>query len=160
MSDDQHEGTYVSVRYSKSDSERLYEIFKTIIDNPYTPEHLHTTLMYSRETPFIDDIRPVLVGKSITLWNPRLTLFGDDHNVLVMEFDSPVLQQRHKELKQMGLMHSYDEFRPHITLTEDYRGSLVDVLSMKNPFIDQTMMNLTIRSETFEPVKEEGWQES
>ncbi len=105
-------------------------------------DDLHVTLVHSR-TP-IDWMK---AGGGMVWGNDdgRLTVppggprsvevFADD--AVVVEFSSTPLQWRHEEIVQAGAAHSYDEYRPHITIAkalpagkeardiEPYRGKIV-----------------------------------
>lgn len=110
-------GTYVSVEYDPNDSEAIYEFYKDIVPEMYTPNSIHTTLMYSKDTPYLS-IQPSLIGTVLSINNPKYEIFGEKKDCLVVSFDSDILSDRHQELTDMGLKHSWDEYRPHITLSD------------------------------------------
>lgn len=75
----------------------------------------HITLMYSPDTPALE-ITPELNGSELVLNNPRFSLFGEDGDYLVLEFDNEKLQDLHQVYKEAGEVNTFNEYRPHITL--------------------------------------------
>jgi len=89
----------------------------------------HCTLIFSKGT----DINPKRVKSYIDTYFPK-TVSAEVHgfecfdsipkdgerdiakSCIVMELDSTVLREMHKELKDLGLSHSYPEFRAHVTI--------------------------------------------
>jgi len=83
---------------------------------------LHVTVMYS-ESPFgwshDDADRENLMIRG---GERRVSKFGENGNVLVLEIESEYLQRRHQELVDRGAMPSHAPYRPHITITYNAEG--------------------------------------
>lgn len=115
---DTSKGTYVGIEYDKGEVEQLLKLFKqSKIPDLYTPNLIHTTLMYSKDTEYVQ-VLPKLIGTYIDIENPQYKIYGKNKDTLVIAFDSEVLQARHKELTKLGLKHSWPDYSPHITLSE------------------------------------------
>jgi len=87
-------------------------------------DDMHVTLAFSRELVDWDQFIPrkgkflVYAPFSVMLKRERsMSLFGDDNNVLVLEFSSPVFQRRWKQFMDKGASWDHDGFKPHITIT-------------------------------------------
>ena len=143
-------GTYMAVYYTlDSVEEHIHSRYRGIIPGLFHPPEIHTTLMYARNNP-IDEysrIEPKLVDENVWVGNPRYELLGEEDKCLTIVFDSEKLLDRHLFLRRQGLVHSYEEFKPHITLTCGYDGSIKSLPKLK-PF------NLIVLSETIEPIIE------
>lgn len=79
---------------------------------------MHTTLIYSR-TP-VDWSLPVFTpepyGLDCDLHAPRLAAFGPHKNLLVLVFEQPHLEARHRALTRFGARSDWAPYRPHLTL--------------------------------------------
>jgi 2'-5' RNA ligase len=93
---------------------------------PIKESELHATLVYSKGTDISEEkIRKMLdAGKqefSGTIKN--VTKFDSqsdsDKCVIVLEVDSYDLEKIHKKLIKIGANHSYDEYRPHVSIVYD-----------------------------------------
>lgn len=111
-------GTYVSIWFSNADE--LLECFRRLgFKNLVSSNSIHCTLLYAENQPWVRNIEPKLIGKRLDLVHPKLDMFGEDNTILVLTFDSPMLEEEHKRIVDtFGLKHSY-KFRPHITLKEE-----------------------------------------
>lgn len=117
-------GSYISVKPTAYDNSEIVIKAKDMGITVPNPSELHCTLMYSPEIG-IPDIK-VDPNKVYEATLGSLALFGERGDYLVVELiDCPELHARHKELKRLGLVPTYPDYRPHITLVDgDYNGSL------------------------------------
>jgi len=91
------------------------------------PWDFHVTVMYSEE-PFMWNRNEPPRDKEILMirgGERSIELFGEENNVVVLRIESAMLSERHQEIIAMGATPSYNEYRPHITIT--YKGQGVDV---------------------------------
>ncbi len=118
-------GTYVGVRASKQTTEELREYCKqNSIDMVGTvhDRRLHVTIIYSlKKIPKLHAIDDEYLATP-----SKLSMFksDDDANVLVLELDCPELILRHEQLKQLGGTHTFSSYKPHVTLSYDFDGSI------------------------------------
>lgn len=121
MEDVEDKGSYVSVKPSEFAKSLIYDLCREMGLAHAESDSLHCTLMYS---PYVSaNYRPDTTKKYQAELG-ELSLYGPNKDFLVVELISPALQARHEELKALGLVHSYDEYRPHITLVEGYYKSI------------------------------------
>ena len=150
-------GTYVCIEYIKNDAlVKFYEWFSQFVKKPTPIEQLHTTIIHSEKSPFFADIMPELNGLTLALDQPRFSLFGENQDILVIEFDSSVLQFRQQSLlnRYKKLKTSFDVYRPHITIEEDTDHTHASVAQLNSFESPQAFFTLTISKEVIEPVKE------
>ena len=112
-------GTFVSIRLTPKCNLRFTSwMDQELIQEPTGAGELHCTMVLDRTTKFIHD--PIVFDPPITV-DPatyHLDLFGADHNVLVLRFESPELEERQAMLmQQYGLVSEFGEYKPHITLS-------------------------------------------
>lgn len=113
-------GTYVAIEFGETSNRNLTKFFenlgvKNIVDD------LHVTLIYSRETMLFDEIDLNLKGELIRFENARYELFGEDKDVLVLRFNSKILNDAHENIKSIGAIHSYPNYSPHLTIAYDMK---------------------------------------
>lgn len=144
-------GTYVGIRYRNIDL--IYKIFQSFLPGiKICPkDSIHTTLFYAKNQPFVDAGSP-LKGQIIVPEKPEFELLGDRGECLVYSFRSRILQDEHERIKKMGLVHSFDVFVPHITLSYDYSG--IHPSHLIAPFIK----DLIVDEEYSDPI-DENWSE-
>jgi hypothetical protein len=142
----QQPGTYVAVYYHPELVEGiLLSRFRGLVGELYAPEDIHTTIIYADNNPF----RPLstrLGGQIVIARNPKYEILGEEDRCLTITFYSDVLHQRHEELRAMGLQHSYPEYKPHITLCENFDGDISALPRLPT-------LVLPIARETVEPIK-------
>lgn len=85
-------------------------------EKPNNGTELHVTLIYSKDLPILSDI--VVKDRFMSGWITGVELWKDhkDRDILVANIKSQSLLEVHDELKSVGLVHSYDDFLPHMTL--------------------------------------------
>lgn len=142
-------GTYVCVEYDADAVAALLKPLKSAkIPDLYTPNLIHTTLMYSTDGDYVQ-VPPTLIGEEVDIVDPEYKIYGKRNDTLVIAFKSKVLEKRHQELKKLGLKHSWDEYSPHITLSESVDKSFD---TTKLPKI--TIKKLKVMIEKSTPIKE------
>lgn len=125
------------------------------LKNPIPVDKLHLTLMYSPDVG-VDDYTPskrplVSVGH----WELE-HLDDDQRTVAIIIRGDEALQQRHRELLDMGAEHTYTPYMAHISLSYD------DVVSdeVANSIKWNVDRKLTFVKEYAEPIEEEVSVES
>jgi len=119
---EQKQGTYVGVRFSEQTKEDIADFMSAMnIPNPIDVDKLHTTLIYSRKQlpNFVPRGRldSIIEGK-FTAFDTWLT--NDGARALVMEYTSPELTGRNKEITMAhGATSDYPEYKVHLTLSYD-----------------------------------------
>lgn len=120
----------------------------------YGAESLHVTVAYSKQP--VDWIK---VGQAWTSkleiepGGPRLhELFGDEGDVLVLQFAASELGWRHQQVIDLGGSHDHGEYQPHITLS--LSGFDVDLTTLQ-PYTGRIVLG----PEIFEEVKSGDWRD-
>lgn len=107
------------------DGRSIYKINELVkfLGLPPNPEKYHCTLMYSKEHP-IDTKGLDFKGKRFKAQMKEVRYWDghDNAGYIVLSLKSNGLHEAHKELKDRGAIHSFDEFEPHITL---YKGQQI-----------------------------------
>ena len=118
------EGTYISVLPTEVSAKEFMQIAKFLpIEEPEMDE-LHCTLIYSPGhtliSPVADNAR-VFSGviEDVKFWKSKT-----GKGYVVVTLTSPQLMTRHKEWLNQGLIHTYDDYSPHVTLAEDVTFSV------------------------------------
>lgn len=122
-------GTYIAYYFSKEtnkDLSKTFDLFKQLFslynisfeDSEYEP---HITLIYDKDTNYEDNKFNKLLNqidnKHIDCDMKFNTLVGHDNRIyLVIELSSVELTEIFKFLTSNGFTHSYNEFKPHITI--------------------------------------------
>lgn len=119
-------GTYVGAKLSNDTVDRLLDFaHKLNLPRITTPESFHVTVLYSLKN--IPNFKPLgILSKPVTNNGWRQTsVFGRNEKVVVVEFRSKFLQDRHNYALSRGGTSTFPDYKPHITLTkdlpEDYR---------------------------------------
>lgn len=118
---DVNEG-YIAVWYSQNDW--LTQLQGLIVANTDTGtpiDKLHTTVMYSSDTPVLDLSNELkLDGKILKIRNLRYSVFGPNKDNIVIEFDNTTLQDLNEVYKASGEKPSEISaiYRPHITMVK------------------------------------------
>jgi len=126
-------GVYISTSLTIDTEVNLINYIKkhiSIIKNvELNYNSLHNTLIYSKAK-----LKEKVIVKDYTyIATPlKLSLFGENNDILVLELDSPELIKRNNELvEQYNFISDYDEYKPHITLA--YKVELTNVDSIPLP---------------------------
>jgi len=120
-------GTFIGARLTKDSANAIAKWIQDI-PNASPIEDLHVTIAFSRNKNIshapkkFDDL--VIDPKTM-----EFALFGENKDMLVLKFESPDLEKRHKYLrKKYNLPWDFDEYSPHITLvtgvTKDHKLKL------------------------------------
>lgn len=124
---------YVGLKLNSSSADAIYSVVNNIgVEGVVFPNDMHVTIMY--------DVRNVIETVDISDKNfvaslTNISMFGDYDDrwsAIVIELECLQLRQRYRELVSMGFTHSYDEFRPHVTIK--YCPTLSDYAVLKTRF--------------------------
>jgi 2'-5' RNA ligase len=119
-------GIYIGMKPTiQSQKEIMMIIGMNPIANAIKPDQLHTTIIYSRKYDRVNLI-PLRYAQGVF---SKLSLFGEDKNVLVMELSSESLVSEHEKImREYDLTWDWDEYKPHITLSYNFTGNLNDIV--------------------------------
>lgn len=138
---------FVSVRPDQMTAQMIAKHLKEIGITEYIdPRDMHVTIMYSRN----DDINTNADPKRdyIATVTNDVTIMGEHpYRALVLRLDSDDLSARHGELFMHGGIHSFDEYRPHLSLKYNVTDEDLRLLR-DNPL---QIGKLILSGETFEP---------
>lgn len=124
-------GTYISVEPTRESISRLCLIAR-LLGIETDEDELHCTLMYAPGSLLPN-------GQAVADYNRMfygtiddITVWGSDTKYLVVIMKSPQLLARHKEWLNKGLVHTFHDYTPHVTLaknpTQDLVFSIAEVL--------------------------------
>jgi len=120
-------GTYSSLLLD-NDSKNM--IASLNIQNPVDINKLHCTIMYSRKpAPDAYSLLPYLPIKAKA---KGFDVFGD---CLVLLLESIDLYELHNATRELGATYDYDEYKPHITLSENNIEQNVSLLQIPDQHI-------------------------
>jgi hypothetical protein len=149
------EGTYAAVTFKPQTVANIHRwLSANNIPNAIKASSVHSTFIYSRK-PLKGkwESKDYRNGLFINPGTYKLEQWEDDgKNILVLKYDSPVLQKRWRKARGMGATWDYPEFKPHITLSYDI-GDL-DISTLEVP-----TFSLVVDKEYSEPLKT-GWAET
>lgn len=117
------------------------------IDGLIKPEDMHLTLMYSANSNILTNPKHEKEYKAEFTGEP-LIMGNDPWRALVIKVKSSEISTRHKELKLFGGVHSYPDFKPHLSLK--YSPTEKDLEVIKKLSIDESLI---FSGESFAPVK-------
>lgn len=138
-SDEHKNGTYVSVHLSPESSDSLFTWVKEHdIENPTPKKEYHCTIVYSRvgiptaKKETLDLPFTAIVSK----WEIFPTQTGA--KCLVARLDCPKMKEAFKMYhSKYAATYDYDEYKPHVTVSYDYKGELPDSLPHLNLVFDK-----------------------
>ena len=105
---------------------------------------MHATQVYSRKPVDLKPRHDTVIAKR------HVGLLGDK-GAVVLHFDSPEMQARHKEAMAAGASHDWPTFQTHVTLSYDAGGK--DLSSIEPPTFP-----LVFGCEVHKPIND-GWAE-
>lgn len=156
-------GNYVSAKVSFDNSD-IQKTFK-IESGKFVPKsELHVTLMYSKETSIdtrkIEDLLSTIDFPLSGTFTHAASFDSKDSDgnatglaTLVLEIDCPEVVNIHQELMNIGLKHSYDEYRPHCSLVYNIDAKECSLLVDKlNKILDNTKYSCSIHTPKAEPI--------
>lgn len=120
-------GTYSSLSLD-NDSKNM--IASLNIQNPVDINKLHCTIMYSHKP--VPDAYNLLPYLPIKAKAKGFDVFGD---CLVLLLESIELHELHKDTRYLGATYDYDEYKPHITLSENNIEQTVSLLQIPDQYI-------------------------
>lgn len=142
-------GTFASVKLDGVSARKIKQHLESIgIKDSIPVDEMHITLMYSRDSVVKGNPEPNAIYRARNIGKP--TIIGNDPwRAIVLDVSSPELGKRHAELRSMGGVHSYDNYRPHLSLK--YSPSDDDLVKLiENPL---PTMELMFTGESFKPCK-------
>lgn len=118
-------GLYAAVKFSKDTIDRILKYCgDKDIPNILNPEDFHSTLCYSRK--LVPDFKPVDElfeegkPKKFEIWESPPNAFKEEKTFcLVLKYSSSYMENRFKEIMDMGATYDYDEYKPHLTISYD-----------------------------------------
>lgn len=142
-------GNYYGVKPTDEAKEKIESIMKDLkLKEPVDVDDIHVTLMYSP-----DKGNPMIPPSDLEYkaHPSKFALFGDEKDCLVIKLESKDLEARHKELLATGFIHTYDDYKPHITLSYNYEGDIPDEKVLKD------LGEMSFSSEYMQPI-DENWK--
>lgn len=119
-------GTYVSLSLDDKSSKALDNwSSENKVENQLDPSDYHVTVIYSRKgVPAVEDhVFDLPIAAKISAFEIFPTQTGN--KCLVAKVDSKELTELHKSIrKEYGATHDYPEYKPHVTLSYDYKGEV------------------------------------
>lgn len=114
-----NKGTYIALKVSEETQEALTQYIKeNKIPNPIPVTKYHVTMIYSlQHVPNVDDL--IDNDQKIECKFDSFAIFGENNDSLVLKIKSKELQEKHQYYLTNGATHTFDEFKPHITLSYD-----------------------------------------
>lgn len=128
------DGTYASLLFNL-ESKQALDVFTSKVlglEDKIDPATYHCTIIYSR-TPVPDAENynfPPLVHAYATGYEVFPTKQGN--NCLVLRLNCPEAHDINKAFNKLGATSDYDEYKPHVTICYDYKGS-TDVSNLPVP---------------------------
>lgn len=114
-------GTYICVKPTTESANQLEQFVKdNEIPGGYPAGEFHCTLVFSKGTPYIECGTYRLPDK-ISAKFVGYEKLGDDGNYLAMIIESEDLREYQKRVLEENpeLQHSFPEFLPHVSLSEE-----------------------------------------
>ena len=138
---------FVSVRPDQMTAQIIGKHLKDLgIEGYIDPRDMHVTVMYSRNDEINTNADPK--REYIATVTNDVAIMGEHpYRALVLRLDSDDLSARHGELFMAGGVHSYDEYRPHLSLKYNVTDDDLQLLR-DNPV---PVGKLILSGETFEP---------
>lgn len=122
---------YASVKLNGNDADKVCRILEDIgIAGHINPEDMHATLIHSKDKNINGTANPERVFTAKIVGEPKF--MGEaPYKALVLELESYDLTDRHEQLKAYGGNHSYDEYKPHLSLKYDATNEDLEKLKRK-----------------------------
>jgi len=136
-------GVYSAVSLDPTALQKLQKYLKGVGIEMAPLNKIHVTVIYSRSRPQKQpqafDINGYVTPKSFGIFGKGTSA---EPYVLVLEVDSPELQQAHIRMKrEYGIKYTYSEYKPHITLTYDINRVLPGLKKLR-PKQKKTIINI------------------
>jgi len=132
---EENTGTYAKLLPSEDTRNKIALIMTMFnLENHTSPRDLHVTLIYSRSEC---NIVKETVGLPVRANGKAFSIFANANggNCLVVELESEEMQSLHKRfITDHGATHSYDSYKPHLTLSYDYNSTDVPSDTMLEHF--------------------------
>ena len=154
-------GLYSSVKLTPLSTQNLTGLCDLIdVD---LPESAHCTVMYSREKTLPK--RRVFdrnLGREFKAKATRVNWWEghDKAGYLVLECDSPDLQEEHQNLLAGGCEHSFPDYLPHVTLCSPFKFNSEEhqksVLRLANLSLRRNPLSLVFHKQKIDNIKNEN----
>ena len=148
-------GVYISLNLKTSSGKKIVDALSTLLGGDILDiSDMHVTMMYDKEGEIPEGF---IMRDGIIEYDGvyGAELFGEDENVLVLTLESnSEINKRHARLRAYGLKHSYDEFKPHITLSYDFdmKGHATNFLDFVKEAANQRLGRLQFTGENVSAV--------
>lgn len=133
------DGTYASMLFNTASKQALDAFTRSVLNLSDTdkidPATYHCTLIYSRSpVPDAETLElPALVHAHATGYELFDTKQGN--KCLVLKLNCPTAHTINGALNKMGATSDYPEYKPHVTICYDYKGS-EDIKDLPVPNFD------------------------
>ncbi len=110
-------GCYVWLDPNPETILRVHDLLQYYPEDSLNGTEMHVTVIYSRDLPVMNDV--VIEDFAVSGWLYDISIIRDhkDRGILIGNIKSNSLTQLHEKLKSVGLIHSYPDFLPHMTLS-------------------------------------------
>lgn len=143
---------YIKLSVTDEDSKKIFGILDELGIKDYIKD-LHLTLMYDRSNPKID------VTTSTKSYTAKINSFktlgepGTKWYSIALDLESPELDERHNELKELGFKHSYPKFIAHVSMK--YKPSEDDIKTLSdNIGVFKRIGAIHLHNETMKQIEE------
>lgn len=142
---------YVSAGLKDSETLKMF-LENSNIGNTVLINKLHVTLMYDRSNSVSTEARSDAVFKAEITDVKRLGEPGSKWEAVVLVLKSPVLDERHEELKKLGFKHSYSEYIAHMSVK--YKPEKDDLEILKKELKNIKGKIITLKENKWEQINE------
>jgi len=122
---------YIALKPTPESAKQIHKFVSNIgIKDSIPADDLHMTIMYDESNPGVDYITP---GALYSATVDSIEELGEgEWKALVLKMNCPEVVKRHKELRDLGFRHSYDDFTPHISVK--YKATPEEVKLLQSNF--------------------------
>ena len=138
-------GIYVSVTPDEESEKQIKKIAKKLKIKDY--DNYHVTLAHSK----VGDTSSIPYSFDYSAECVEFDLFGENEDTLVIRLKSEDLETRHANLRNKGYIYDFNEYRPHVTICENWDKELPDSSILYNK---EEPITLTFGNESGEPLSE------
>lgn len=148
-------GTFAALRVAQESAERLHNFAEDYgIANIVDERDMHVTLISSRK--YLPDFEAYgILGEhlkveidKVSVWDTR-----SGQKALVVELDSDVLRDRHKEIMdEHEAEYDFDEYKPHVTLSYNIESDAPNLDMMNSEISEYMEGGIALAEEYMEPL--------
>lgn len=121
---------FYALKLDLEQGKEISEILKKAGITSILPSKLHVTIMYDESNPDINLLQNDSTYKAKITGVERLGTKGSEWEAIALTLKSPEIEKRHKDLKNVGYKHSYDEFICHMSLVYKPSETDLDVIEL------------------------------